>query len=136
MKKQTIKIFIISKFWRCVQHRVSSERNLAFFCENELCKKMCKRCENHSFNRIHSLKYLKSTTLESKDIGFRKAEFVTKTQFLFAFFPPLIFALFMQNFRVSYFGPPPYTNALVRPCRGWWTIAGPRVVSPLHDTGK
>ena len=33
-------------------------------------------------NRIHSLKYLRSTTLESKDIWFRKAEFVTKTQFL------------------------------------------------------
>ena len=33
-------------------------------------------------NRIHSLKYLRSTTLESKDIGFRKAEFVAKTQFL------------------------------------------------------
>ena len=33
-------------------------------------------------NRIHSLKYLSSTTLESKDIGFRKTEFVAKTQFL------------------------------------------------------
>ena len=33
-------------------------------------------------NRIHSLKYLRSTTWESKDIGFRKAEFVAKTQFL------------------------------------------------------
>ena len=33
-------------------------------------------------NRIHSLKYLRSTTLEFKDIGFRKAEFVAKTQFL------------------------------------------------------
>ena len=32
--------------------------------------------------RIHSLKYQRSTTLESKDIGFRKAEFVAKTQFL------------------------------------------------------
>ena len=47
---------------------------------------MCKRCENHSFNRIHSLKYLKSTTLESKDIGFRKVEFVAKTQFLWKYF--------------------------------------------------
>ena len=35
-------------------------------------------------NRIHSLKYLRSMTLESKDIRFRKAEFVAKTQFLFA----------------------------------------------------
>ena len=33
-------------------------------------------------NRIHSLKYLRSTTLGYKDIGFRKAEFVAKTQFL------------------------------------------------------
>jgi len=33
-------------------------------------------------NRIHILKYLRSTTLESKDIGFRKSEFVAKTQFL------------------------------------------------------
>ena len=28
------------------------------------------------------MKYLRSTTLESKDIGFRKAEFKAKTQFL------------------------------------------------------
>jgi len=34
-------------------------------------------------NRIHSLEYLRSTTLESKDTGFRKAEFVAKTQFLY-----------------------------------------------------
>ena len=34
-------------------------------------------------NRIHSLKYRRSiTTLESEDIGFRKAEFVAKIQFL------------------------------------------------------
>ena len=37
-------------------------------------------------NRIHSLKYLWSTTLESKDIGFRKADFVAKTQFLLLIF--------------------------------------------------
>ena len=35
-------------------------------------------------SRIHSLKYLRSTTLESKDIGFRKADFMAKTQFLLA----------------------------------------------------
>ena len=35
-------------------------------------------------SRIHGLKYLRSTTLESKDIGFRKAEFVEKTQFLYS----------------------------------------------------
>ena len=33
--------------------------------------------------RIHSLKYLRSTTLGCRDIGiYRKSEFVTKTQFL------------------------------------------------------
>ena len=34
-------------------------------------------------NRIHSLKYLRFTTLGCKDIGIRKSEFVAKTQFLF-----------------------------------------------------
>ena len=33
-------------------------------------------------NKSHSLKFLWFTTLESKDIGFRKSEFVAKTQFL------------------------------------------------------
>ena len=32
---------------------------------------------------IHSLKNLRSPTLNCKDIGIRKSEFVTKTQFLF-----------------------------------------------------
>jgi len=32
---------------------------------------------------IHSLKYLRSPTLKCKDIGIRKSEFVTKTQFLY-----------------------------------------------------
>ena len=32
-------------------------------------------------NRIHSLKYLRFTTLGCKDKGIRKSEFVTKTQF-------------------------------------------------------
>jgi len=34
------------------------------------------------FNRIQRLKYLRSTTLGYKDIGFRKSEFVAKTLFL------------------------------------------------------
>ena len=34
------------------------------------------------FNRIHSLKYLRSVTFGSKDIVTRKSEFVAKTQFL------------------------------------------------------
>ena len=33
-------------------------------------------------NKIYSLKYQRSTTLGSKDIGIRKPEFVAKTQFL------------------------------------------------------
>jgi len=33
-------------------------------------------------NRIHSLKYLRSTTLCCRDIGIRKSEFVSKTQLL------------------------------------------------------
>ena len=32
--------------------------------------------------RINCLKYLRSMTLESKDLGIRKYEFVEKTQFL------------------------------------------------------
>ena len=34
-------------------------------------------------NTIYSLKYLRSTTLFCKDIGVRKSEFATKTQFLY-----------------------------------------------------
>ena len=33
-------------------------------------------------NRIHSLKYKRSTTLGCRDIGIREAEFVAKTWFL------------------------------------------------------
>ena len=33
-------------------------------------------------NKSHSLKFQRFTTLESKDIGIRKSEFVAKTQFL------------------------------------------------------
>ena len=40
------------------------------------------QCRINLSNRIHSLKYQRATTLESKDIGFRKAEFEAKTQFL------------------------------------------------------
>ena len=37
-------------------------------------------------NRIHSLKYLRSTTFGSKVIVIRKSEFVAKTQFLCLFY--------------------------------------------------
>ena len=36
-----------------------------------------------SSNRIHSLKYLRSTALDYKDIEIRKSLFVTQTQFLY-----------------------------------------------------
>ena len=35
-----------------------------------------------NLNRIQSLKYLRSTTFGCRDIGIRKSEFVSKTQFL------------------------------------------------------
>ena len=44
-----------------------------------------------SSNIIHSLKYLRSTTISCKDIGIRKSEFVAKTQFLSAFSIHLVF---------------------------------------------
>ena len=44
-------------------------------------------------NRIHSSKYLRSTTFGSKDIVIRKAEFVAKTRFLFK-----IHEIFSWNF--------------------------------------
>ena len=34
------------------------------------------------YNTFPSLKYLRSSTLDCKDIGVRKSEFVTRTQFL------------------------------------------------------
>ena len=37
------------------------------------------------YNRIHCLKYLRSTTSGCKDIRIRKLEFVTKTQFLYLY---------------------------------------------------
>ena len=38
------------------------------------------------FNRVHSIKYLRSTTKGYKDIGIRISEFVTKTKLLFEHF--------------------------------------------------
>ena len=35
------------------------------------------------YNRIHSFKYLRSTTSDRNDIGVRKSEFLGKTQFLY-----------------------------------------------------
>ena len=50
-------------------------------------------------NKIHSLKYLRSMTLESKEIGFRKAEFMAKTQFLWKYrMFLLVFFRFSQFF--------------------------------------
>ena len=36
---------------------------------------------------MHTLKYLRFTTLGSKEIGIKKSEFVAKTQFLYNFSP-------------------------------------------------
>ena len=38
--------------------------------------------QTKNINRIHRLKYLRSTTLGQKDIGIWKSEFVAKSQFL------------------------------------------------------
>ena len=38
-------------------------------------------------NKFHSLKYLRSTTSGSRDIGIAKLEFATKTHFLYATLP-------------------------------------------------
>ena len=52
-----------------------------------MCKLLIFQTQTICYNRNHSLKYLSSTTLGSVDIGIRKFEFVTKTQFLC---PPII----------------------------------------------
>ena len=48
---------------------------------------------------IHSLKYLRFPTFKRKDIGIRKSEFVTKTQFLFEIIPFILdlFTMFAQS---------------------------------------
>ena len=46
------------------------------------CKPLIFQTQIIWFNRIHSLKYLRSTTLGSKDIVIRKSGFVAKTQVL------------------------------------------------------
>ena len=48
-------------------------------------------------NIIHSLKYLRSVTLWCKDIGIKKYEIVTKTQFLYI---TNIFVKVIENVRV------------------------------------
>ena len=46
------------------------------------CKPLIFQTQIIRSNRIHSLKYLRSTTFSSKDIVIIKSEFVAKTQFL------------------------------------------------------
>ena len=50
-------------------------------------------------NKSHSLKFQRFTTLESKDIGIRKSEFVAKSQFLWDF----SVAQFVQELQHFYF---------------------------------
>ena len=50
-------------------------------------------------NRIHSLKYLRSTTFGSKDKVIRKSEFVAKNQFLLTSCLILNPVTFCQNFK-------------------------------------
>ena len=47
------------------------------------CKPLIFHTQINWFNRIHSLKYLRSRTFGSKDIVIRISEFVAKTQFLY-----------------------------------------------------
>ena len=48
----------------------------------QCCKPLIVQTQIIWFNRIHSLKYLRSTTFGSKDIAIRIFKFVAKTQFL------------------------------------------------------
>ena len=52
------------------------------FFSTRWCKLLIFQTQIIWFNRIHSLKYLRSTTFGSKDIVIMKSEFVAKTQFL------------------------------------------------------
>ena len=51
-------------------------------------------------NRIYSLKYQRSMALKSKNIGFRKAEFVVMTQF-FCYFTFFIYVLYLIGRRIA-----------------------------------
>ena len=56
--------------------------NLNMF-RTRCCKPMIFQTQIIWSNRIHSLKYLRSTTLICRDKGIKKSEFVTMTQFLY-----------------------------------------------------
>ena len=56
--------------------------NLNIF-RNRCCKPLIFQTQIIWSNRILSLKYLRSATFESKNIVFRKSEFVAKTQLLY-----------------------------------------------------
>ena len=54
------------------------------------------------FNRIHSWKYLRSTTFGSKDIVIRKSKFVTKTQFLYTSYSNFYQLRLYTAFKIRY----------------------------------
>ena len=62
----------------CVKLKYSNSYTFGTRC----CKPLIFQIQNIWSNRIHGLKYLRSTTFGSKDIVIRKSEFVAKTQFL------------------------------------------------------
>ena len=68
---------------RWIRNWVFGTSNILTTISVELdCKPLVFRTQIIWFNRIHSLKYLRSATFGSKDIVIRKSEFVAKTQFL------------------------------------------------------
>jgi len=71
-----------------------AQRNWVFGTKSNIfgtrcCKPLIFQTQIIWSNRIHSLKYLRSTTFGSKDIINRKSEFVAKTQFLCDLVAPL-----------------------------------------------
>ena len=63
-----------------------------YIFETKCCKPLILQTYIIWSNRTHSLKYQRSTTLESKDIEFRKSEFVAKTQLLYILYQTEIHA--------------------------------------------
>ena len=78
MKKNYINPKVAKELSLCPKFEFSN----SCICATWLCKLLICQTQIIWSIRIHSLKYLKSTTLGCKDIGIRKSEFVAKTQFI------------------------------------------------------
>ena len=63
------------KFFKCSNPFISA---------TQWCKPLIFQTTTIWYNRIHSLKYIRSTTSGRKDFGVIKSEFAAKTQFLFS----------------------------------------------------